>query len=309
MLKHLRILASLGLFGLFMGSSERLWAGQWAQVTATQATVYADKQLTSPIGVIKQGKKIKVGNVVRRYGTILPTVVASKVVYIQVKDIQLEADFLKQQEEDEDREKDKGKDIGGFEHKVMNDVTNKLHDNLSENNHLSLIAGQGSSSGDMETFSKNLGQSHPNTTFVKLAFEHRPQFYRTSWSVGLGYEQAAGTRARVSSNSIDLNIYYALLKTGLLNIEANFGMQVLPQIRIESPDTNPKEVVGSGWGYQLGGRAVLFPHAFLSFFGEIKLMSTKYANFDNIEFSNGSTAQTLDGSSTTLALVGISFGI
>ena len=86
-------------------------------------------------------------------------------------------------------------------------------------------------------------------------------------------------------------------------------MQAYPQIRIQSNNTLQDEITGSGWGYQLGGRLVLFPHSFFSLFGELKLQSTKYTNLENIEFTNGSANFSLSSSRATIMLLGLSIAI
>jgi hypothetical protein len=64
-----------------------VFAAQFAIVKSEKAVIYADHKMTSAIGYIVKGKKIEVGEVARNKGTVLPTVVSGKIVWIQVKDI------------------------------------------------------------------------------------------------------------------------------------------------------------------------------------------------------------------------------
>lgn len=62
---------------------------EFAIVKNQQAIVYADKFLTSPIGYIKKGKKIKVGEQPDNRGLAYPIIVSQKIAYIKGEDITL----------------------------------------------------------------------------------------------------------------------------------------------------------------------------------------------------------------------------
>lgn len=69
-------------------------AAQWASVSVPKAVVYADIQMSSPIGYLTEGQKIRVGEVQRNKGRLLPTTYKGKVVYIRVEDVQTAQDLL-----------------------------------------------------------------------------------------------------------------------------------------------------------------------------------------------------------------------
>ena len=52
-------------------------AAQYAHVKTEKAVIYADQELTSPLGYAIRGKKVRVGEVPRKYGTILPILVST----------------------------------------------------------------------------------------------------------------------------------------------------------------------------------------------------------------------------------------
>lgn len=68
------------------------FAAQWAIVSKDKATIYSDQQMTSEIGYVKRGKKIRVGEVARSRGTLLPVVVNKKIAYIKISDIKTDTD-------------------------------------------------------------------------------------------------------------------------------------------------------------------------------------------------------------------------
>lgn len=73
---------------------QNLWAAQEAYVIAEQAVIYADEQMTSPIGFVRRGKKVKVGEIPRNRAQVYPIVVSGKVAYIRVIDVSTEKESV-----------------------------------------------------------------------------------------------------------------------------------------------------------------------------------------------------------------------
>jgi hypothetical protein len=71
-----------------------LWASQDAIVITERAVVYADREMTSPIGYINRGKKIVVGEVARNKAQVYPIIVSGKLAYIRVLDISTEKESM-----------------------------------------------------------------------------------------------------------------------------------------------------------------------------------------------------------------------
>ncbi len=64
-------------------------AAQKAIVTSPKAIIYADKEMTSPIGFVAKGKIINIGNKMLFQKTVATTVVSGKLAYIKTADISL----------------------------------------------------------------------------------------------------------------------------------------------------------------------------------------------------------------------------
>lgn len=62
-------------------------AAQTAIVNVEKAKIYADKQMSTPIGYIPIGTKVRVGEVPRNRGQVLPIIVSKRVAYIRIQDI------------------------------------------------------------------------------------------------------------------------------------------------------------------------------------------------------------------------------
>ena len=80
----------LYLLFLVFFSCPKLWASQDAMVIADRAIIYSDKEMTSPIGYVARGKKIKVGDIPRNRAQVYPVAVSGKVAFIRVIDVTTE---------------------------------------------------------------------------------------------------------------------------------------------------------------------------------------------------------------------------
>ena len=79
---------SLLLFIFALSSSA--FAAQYAVVTAERALVYSDQQMSSPLGYIARGKRVRVGEIPRNQAQIYPVIISGKVAYIRVIDVSTE---------------------------------------------------------------------------------------------------------------------------------------------------------------------------------------------------------------------------
>ncbi len=65
----------------------KTWASQEAVVTADKAMIYSDQQMSSSVGFVKKGKKVKIGDVARNQSRVFPIIVSGKVAYIKSEDV------------------------------------------------------------------------------------------------------------------------------------------------------------------------------------------------------------------------------
>ncbi|MFP5384545.1 MAG: hypothetical protein ACLGHN_00605 [Bacteriovoracia bacterium] len=59
-----------------------------------KAVIYSDKEMTSPVGFVKRGKKLVVGEISRNKGQVYPILVSGKVAYIRVLDLSTEKETI-----------------------------------------------------------------------------------------------------------------------------------------------------------------------------------------------------------------------
>ena len=71
-----------------------LWASQDAIVVVDQAVIYSDREMTSPLGYVRKGKKLTIGEIPRNKAQVYPIVVSGKVGYIRVLDVTTERETM-----------------------------------------------------------------------------------------------------------------------------------------------------------------------------------------------------------------------
>jgi len=79
---------------LFIALTTQVYAAKWATIVSDRAIVYSDLQMSSEIGFIAKGKKVRIGEVLRNKGRLVPVIVNGKVAYIKVADIQSNANLV-----------------------------------------------------------------------------------------------------------------------------------------------------------------------------------------------------------------------
>jgi hypothetical protein len=84
------LLRSFLVAGLFFVSISKGFAAQLALVSAEKAIVYSDEQMTSSIGFIRKGKKIKVGDIARNKAQVYPIIISGRMGWIRVEDVTTE---------------------------------------------------------------------------------------------------------------------------------------------------------------------------------------------------------------------------
>lgn len=74
------------IFGFML--LQTAYAARWATIVSDKAIIYSDIQMTSKIGFIKKGKKVRVGEKARNKGRLLPIIINKRIAYIKIADLQ-----------------------------------------------------------------------------------------------------------------------------------------------------------------------------------------------------------------------------
>lgn len=74
--------------------SSVVWAKQTAIVIAERAVIYADAQMSAPVGFVKKGKSLVVGDIARNQSQVYPIIVSGKIAYVRVIDVSTEKESV-----------------------------------------------------------------------------------------------------------------------------------------------------------------------------------------------------------------------
>ena len=92
--QELRIFCSLSLILLTLFYCPFLWAAQEAIVMVDKAVIFADEKMSAPVGFVRRGKKIRVGDIARFKAQVYPIIVSGRVAYIRVNDVSTEKESV-----------------------------------------------------------------------------------------------------------------------------------------------------------------------------------------------------------------------
>ncbi len=250
----------LGLF-LFFLWGHSLWANQTAIVDSLRAVIYADLERESPIGYVRKGKELLVGNVKRRNGTMLPVMVNGQVAWIKVVDIYLPS---------EKKSYDDPRTI--TEHEILMD--GDVKDPLDENNYLSLkispstltLSGQSSSVNTVTRTisSEELSSQLDSASEIDLLYEHKNPYHAIHWGVGLSYFKGSFEDLQMESVFLKGGITWVPLRTSIINFEIYSNLVLSGDFRILSQDVG--EYKANLLGLDYGALIRLFPESKIGIF-------------------------------------------
>lgn len=92
----LRLIKALALFALILLPAVS-WSARNAVVVADRAIIWAEPDRASPLGYVRRGKVVRVGEVERSKGQVLPVLISGRVGYVAIDDIELAVDNKNEQ--------------------------------------------------------------------------------------------------------------------------------------------------------------------------------------------------------------------
>lgn len=216
------------------------YAAEWAVVESSKAIVYADPEMSSPIGYFQKGKKIRVGEVKRNKGRVLPTVLNNKIVYVRVADLQTAKDLvLVKSATERSRERDKvskrerrvGLSFEAFASSISDLRTVEEEQSFKEGSETLLLSGFGLK-----------GQSRERGADSALKFE-------------LGHLEASKDSTSLTAVSLTGGYSKDLFQFGSFNLAAFAAFSVVPWAQYQVGSLF--KVNGYGLGAQAGLEALV----------------------------------------------------
>ncbi len=268
-------------------------AAQIGIVRKNKAIIYADLDLKSPIGYVRKGKELAVGNVKRRRGEVLPVVVNGRVAWIRVEDLSLP---------EEQKPFDQDKKV--TEHNIF--YEEEVKDPLDQNNYLTLRSGPASPKA---SFNNNaVGEQQvdvSNATETSLMFNHKNPYHSIHWGIGLEY--VSGTTELVNYRSINVKggIAWVPIRFSLLSIEAYANLALSGDFRVASEGVG--EYKGNMYGLDYGVAARLFPESLFGLVAGLGLTQYRFSNLDRIQTIDDESLTEITSLSATKVFVGLSY--
>lgn len=272
---------------LFLFSALFIWladfasAAQWARVSAEKAIIYADTEMSSPIGFLKRGKRLRVGDVARNRGRVLPTVYKDRVVFIKSIDIQTNKD-----------------------QKVVQTASQRIVDKV-ERSSVESVIGIGVNGFVSTIDDPDALDSAPDTyTFsgVSLQGTIREGYDRKALLLNMSYLQAKEDTRSIETFVVGVNQSYRFLNFEKYEMNVFGGVLVSPYSQYEIE--NQFKVNGYGAGGELGINSLFKLGKSAGLIVEAKYQYLKFFGFDLPD----STSQITVQEDFTPSIFGPSFG-
>jgi hypothetical protein len=247
---------------------------------------------------VRQGKKIKVGNVSRENETLLPIVISGKIGYIKVNDL-----ILKDIDKEEVTER---KDI--LDRYQVN-LEEDQEDILTENNHFRISMGGMGAGDDWLALSEGAGDGQPSALREFLFhLEHRPPFRNFNWGLGIGYYSLSQSTVQLQFLTAETNFYYSPWKTDIIRLDFYGGIIATGDIQVQEASLS-SVTSGAGWGYTLGGIARVFTHQRLGLHVGLANKKILVTSLNNIETNSGATDFSITNIGGGELYFGLSYGL
>lgn len=282
------------LLSILVVFPKTIFGAQVGIVTSNKAIIYSDIELQSPIGFVKKGKQLAVGNVKRRRGEILPVVVNGKIGWVRVRDIRLP---------DEERNFDRStKKV--TEHDVI--IEDKVKDPLDLNNYVTLRTGpSGLDITGNDTEFGEVNRSLESATETSLMFEHKNPYHSLHWGFGLEFFQGSVDVFSFRSVNVKGGVSYVPLRLSFMSAEVYGNIVLSGDFRLASQDIG--EYKGNMYGADYGAMIRLFPEFRLGVVLGLGMTYYKFSGLEEIQVASGDNLVKFSTVTGTKVFAGLSY--
>lgn len=272
--------------------STQIQAIQEAIVVSPKAVIYSDIYLKSPIGYVRKGKKLAVGEVKRRRGTVLPVAINGQLGWIKTQDVLLE---------DEQKSFDEGPRI--TEHDIEDAYkTDSDFDPLTENNYLTLRTGTFGASDESLLPITVTGTEDYSAKMMSVYFEHRHPLKSHSYGFGIDYYSLESEYVSYQIPIIKAQYNYAPFRLGIVNLELFGSILASADAKVKVKDLGSAS--GTLFGIEYGALARFLPHNKIGATAGFSIISASVKNaneIENLQNNNSVNFEKFAGTSVWLA--------
>lgn len=254
----------------FIILSINTYAFRYAYTTNDKTLVYADKKLEVPIGYIRSGRKVKVGDKSYNKFTMTTIMVAGRVAFIKTEDLTFDLEGNKLSSAPAVKEHD------------IETLFQTDEDKLSENNYISFELSQFGSGDEWKELNQRLSGTEIDgaITVFTLKVEHRSPKKRSGFSIGANYAFASETKVKMQTLLLDYEYQYRIFQSKLFSLEGLGAIMATGELEITTRDGEVSN--GVAYGYRLGARARFFTFSRLGFYGTLETMNLWVKSMDPI---------------------------
>ncbi|MDD0853061.1 hypothetical protein HBN50_08135 [Halobacteriovorax sp. GB3] len=275
--------------------SFHVFAAKLATVVSSKAIIYADIEMTSPIGFVSYGKKIKVGSSSLRNAEIYPVSVAGRIAYIKAKDVKVG---------------DEISDVNETGHRKIreHDVDELFKtdiDKLSENNFVSLSLGSVGLGSQWEEVSNSYNETASSATSYSLSIDHRAPEAKWGFGLGVTFMQVKQEELSMKTLTIDGILGRNIFFTNFISLEINGTINLSGDIQFKDPNSDASFNRGVLFGGSIGATARLFPASKWGAFAHTAMYSYSVKELDAFDSDEGELE--LTGLSGIKMSIGISY--
>lgn len=286
------------LLGIFLFSFVNLspvYGAQVATVISAKAILYADMNLTSAIGFVRNGKKLLVGENSRRRGSVLPVVVHGKVAWVEVKNISLKNKRYDTQKA--------GPRI--TEHNSSLAIEEEDEDPLNENNYLQFQFNTFSPSDESLNAITSAGNTGADSGSFGFLYEHRNPYKKMSWGVGFDYSKTTSLDVEYSVLSLQGIITWIPIRLWWISVEAFAGPLLSADFRVKV--RNIGEYRGLMYGLNTGVQGRLWPDKKFGLVGGFGYRKNIVSGIKEVENDNNDDSVDVNSFNGITAFVGLTY--
>jgi len=273
--KIFKILAIIG--GLF--STQVAMAARWATIVSDNAIIYSDIQMSSKIGFIAKGKRVRVGEKARNHGKLLPIIINKRVAYVEIKNLQTST---------------------RLEH--LKSATQRLKKQSTKKETENRFSVYGASMFSSVMFPESAtAESQISVLFLGFGikgYQSSPE-KRTGFRGGIEYLAGTNGDHEISYWALPVDYYFKFMKTSFADIYLFGGATIIPFAEYKLGDLFTLN--GYGAGAQAGGE-LLFKYSQYAIHLEGSYQYTKLMGF-RLDGNNPNYPSSIEPSSHGMKLL------
>lgn len=269
-------------------------AEQQAIVAVQKAVIYADTALTVPLGYVKKGKRLLVGDVKKRNNTIIAVALVGRVGWIKVRDIKFSKEERRQSRYTPKRFRES-------EGREFREITKPKEYGIQVHGYLALSSPSVESTESGQTLES---QGEEQTLWGVGA---NYAFNDTDLSGELELQKMSFVANRYDYSLLNLkaSLSYKAIRWSFFSIDPSIGILLSPSVEVTSQEG--ASVSSAGFGFEAGLRSYFFPKKDWQPFVGFSYLSIVASGLETSNFLSSGNPYKVDKIFSSQVLLGLSY--